>query len=65
MAVLLHALLALVLIDLCFTAFLNRAHVVMRGWCSRKRLGNELVERILNNPLRPQILEVGDHVSDE
>lgn len=38
MAVLLHALLALVLVDLCLTAFLNGAHGSMRGWCSMKNL---------------------------
>ena len=39
MAVLLHALLTLVLVDLCFTAFLNRAHGIIRGWCSMKIRG--------------------------
>jgi len=36
MAILLHALLALVLVDLCFTAFLNRAHGIILGWGSMK-----------------------------
>ncbi len=36
MAILLHALLALVLVDLCFAAFLNGAHGIIRGWGSVK-----------------------------
>ena len=36
MAVLLHALFALVLVDLCFAAFLYGAHGVIRGWGSMK-----------------------------
>ncbi len=36
MAVLLHALLTLMLIDLCFTAFLNGAHGILRGCGSMK-----------------------------
>ena len=39
MAVLLHALLTLVLVDLCFTAFLNGAHGIVRGWSSMKIKG--------------------------
>ena len=38
MAVLLHALLALVLVDLCFAAFLNGAHGIMLGWGSGKNV---------------------------
>jgi len=36
MAILLHAFFALVLVDLCFTAFLNGAHGVLRGCGSMK-----------------------------
>jgi hypothetical protein len=39
MAVLLHALLALVLVDLCLTAFLNGAHGMISVWCSMKIKG--------------------------
>jgi hypothetical protein len=36
MAILLHAFFALVLVDLCFTAFLNGSHGVLRGCGSMK-----------------------------
>ena len=70
MAVLLHALFALVLVDLRFPAFLDGAHGgYCDGWLAVKESGerigsgNKLVERILDDAFRAETLEVGDDVS--
>jgi hypothetical protein len=53
-AVLLHALLALVLVDFRFTAFLDGAHgVCCRCYVTVKKSGNDFVERIFDDALRP------------
>jgi hypothetical protein len=64
MAVLLHALLALVLVDLGLTAFFDGAHGGS-GLGVDEKLGDDFTERILDDPLGPQTLQFGDNVSDD
>ena len=52
MAVLLHALLALVLVDFRFTAFLDGAHGVCWLCFVEMKSGNDFVKRILDDALR-------------
>ena len=60
MAVLLHALLALVLVDLCFAAFLNGAHGLMRGWgFNEKFQGTSLLRGYSMIPSAPRALRSG------
>ena len=66
MAVLLHAFLALVLIDFGLTAFLNGAHgVCVRGWFAMKDSGNDFVERVFDDALGPDPLQLGDDVAHD
>jgi hypothetical protein len=58
-AVLLHALLALVLVDLGFTAFLDGAHGgCVRYWFALKKgaSGDDFIEWVLDDPLSPEAL---------
>lgn len=67
-AVLLHTLLALVLVDLGFAAFLDGSHVEMwLGLTEKllKSLWNNLVERILNDALSTQQFEFGNDVAND
>jgi hypothetical protein len=67
-AVLLHALLALVLVDLCFTAFLDGAHgCCVRGWFAMKmeRSGYDLIQGIFDDPLSSEKLEGRDNVPND
>ena len=66
MAVLLHALLALVLVDFRFTAFLDGAHGVCCRCCvTVRKLGNDFVERVFDDALRAKALELGDNVPND
>ena len=65
-AVLLHALLALVLVDFCFTAFLDGAHgVCCRCYVTVRKSGDDFIEWIFDNALRAQALELRDNVSND
>ena len=66
MAVLLHALLALVLVDFRFTAFLDGAHgVCCRCYVTVRKSGNDFVERVFDDALRAKALELGDNVPND
>ena len=66
MAVLLHALFALVLVDFGFTAFLDGAHGgCVRGWYAVNGSGDDFVERILDDSLSPQAFQFRDDVAHD